>query len=83
MLRLSEAQQLLDALSDPLLRPALKQFCTSQANEHVGMLLRQIRCKERDVMKEAALAGKVDAYETMFSELEHFAGRMMKEATQV
>jgi hypothetical protein len=31
-------------------------------------------------MKEAALAGKVDVYETLWSELEHFASRMMKEA---
>jgi len=44
------------------------------------MLLRQIRQKDRDTMKEAALAGKVDVYETLWAELQHFAARALKEA---
>jgi hypothetical protein len=33
-------------------------------------------------MKEAALAGKVDAYETAMSELEHYATRQLQQAAQ-
>lgn len=81
-LRISEAQFIYEAVQEPVFRQCLRAFFNSQHEEHIGMLLRQIRQQNRDVMKEAALAGKIDAYETAFSELEFFAQRMLKEATE-
>lgn len=81
VLRISEAQQLYEALRDPLLRPALQEFFHDQAKSYTGMLLNQIKVNPRDTMKEAELAGRVDAYDTAFLELEHYAARMLKEAT--
>lgn len=81
-LSLSEAQQLYDVVNDAQFRIAMREFLSSEHSAHISMLLNQIRQKDRDVMKEACLAGKVDVFETIFSELEHFAVRMMKEAGQ-
>lgn len=80
-LRLSEAQVLNDAIHDPLCGLALREFVRSQYEAHVDLLLRALRQQERDTMKEAALAGKIDAYETMLEELKYFSQRMLKEAT--
>jgi len=60
----------------------LQEFLRQQHAAHIDMLLRQIRQRERDTMKEAALAGKVDVFETLWMELEHFSKRALKEATQ-
>lgn len=79
-MRLSEAQQLSEGLSDVLLRPALEEFSRSQAQAHTDMLLNQIKLRDRDIMKEARLAGQIDVYETFLSEIEHFSRRMLKEA---
>lgn len=79
-MRLSEAQQLSEGLSDVLLRPALGEFLRSQAQAHTDMLLNQIKLRDRDIMKEARLAGQIDVYETFLSEIEHFSRRMLKEA---
>jgi hypothetical protein len=73
---------LLDVLNDPLFTVAFREFLHAQHTAHISMLLTQIRQKDRDVMKEAALAGKVDVYETLLPELQYFAERMMKEASQ-
>ena len=81
-MRLAEAQQLLDALSDPLLRPALVSYFDEQKDFAMESLVRAVRQNVRDTMKEAALAGKVDAYENAMRELDRFAENAMKKATQ-
>lgn len=81
-MHLSEAQILHEIVNDPTARLCLQEFFRSQAREHTHMLVEQVRKSQRDTLKEAGLAGKVDAYETGFSELEYFSQRMLKEATQ-
>ena len=81
-LRISEAQILYETVHNATFRMCAQEFFLSQYEEHIDMLLRQIRQPVRDTMKEAQLAGKIDAYETAFSELEYFAQRMLKEATE-
>lgn len=82
-LHLSEAQQLFDALNDVLCRKALDTFVYEQAKAHMTMLISEIhKRKERDFYKESELKGKVEAYETMMSELKHFAERQLIEASQ-
>jgi hypothetical protein len=65
-----------------LVRPGLEAFFEEQCAAHVDLLLRALRQKDRDTMKEAAIAGKIDAYETALSELQHFATRQIKEASE-
>ena len=81
-LRLAEAQQLHDALGDPLLRPALTAFFHEEHTEQLRQLVQAIRLPERDTMKEAQLAGKVEAYETALSSMERFAEEQLRRATQ-
>jgi hypothetical protein len=82
MLRLAEAQQLHDGLEDALLRPALDAFFRDQRLIHLDMLLQAVRSPGRDTMKEARLAGKVEAYETALSELTRFAKDQLRKASQ-
>lgn len=81
-LRLTEAQQLYDGLNDPLLRPALAAFFEEQEKQAVSDLLRSVRQKIRDTMREASCAGKAEAFETMMSELDKFADRQLKQAKE-
>jgi hypothetical protein len=81
-LRIAEAQQLADALSDPLLRPGLIAFFHQEQAEGLRQLVQAIRLPERDTMKEAQLAGKVEVYETALSGLEHFAEDQLRQASQ-
>jgi hypothetical protein len=81
-LRLAEAQQLIDAVNDPLLRPALVEFFDSQRKEALDELVKAVRKRVRDTMHEADLAGKVDAYENAMAELQRFAEKQIREATQ-
>ena len=81
-LRIAEAQQLFDALSDPLVRPALIAFFHQEHTEQLRQLVQAIRLPERDTMKEAQLAGKVEVYETALSGLEHFAEEQLRVASQ-
>jgi len=72
----------LEALDDPLLKPALEAFFRDEAKAHLQMLILEIhKHKERDFYRESELKGKVEAYETALLELKHFAQRQMKEAT--
>lgn len=81
MLRLAEAQQLYDAVNDPLCRAGLAAFFKEQTGEHVKLLLSAIaRNKERNFYKESELKGKIDAYETSFPELERYAQRQLETA---
>jgi hypothetical protein len=78
--RLNEAQVLFDALRDELFRPALGAFFEQQASEHKDMLLRAVRQSVRDTMKEARLAGKVEAYEDALMDLKRFAEEQIRSA---
>jgi hypothetical protein len=80
--RLAEASQLTEGLSDPLLKPALEAFAREQRGSYMSDLLIQIRLPERDTMKEARLAGLIEAYETLMSDLTRFAERSLERATQ-
>jgi hypothetical protein len=80
--RLAEAQQLYDALQDPLIRPALQEFFQEQRTENIDALLHAVQQHLRDTMKEARLAGKVEAYETAMSELQRFAEKQLRESSQ-
>lgn len=79
-LRLAEAQQLYEALDDPLLRPALDAFFHDRRIETLDMLLQAVRHPVRDTMKEARLAGKVEAYESALTELKHFAAESLRQS---
>jgi len=73
---------LFDALDDPLLRPALAAFFGHQREEHLDMLVQAVRQSVRDTMKEARLAGKIEAYEELMSGLQRFAEEQLRDATQ-
>lgn len=77
-MRLAESQQLYDALSDPLLRPALEEFFAKQREENITNLLHAVQQHSRDTMKEARLAGKVEAYEETLSQMQRFAEEQLK-----
>jgi hypothetical protein len=81
-LRLAEAQQLFDALDDPLIKPALEEFFREQKEIHTDMLLSAVRQSVRDTMKEARLAGKVEAYEDNYRDLRRFAEQQLRGASQ-
>jgi hypothetical protein len=72
-LRISEAQQLYDGLQDALLRPALQQFFRDQRVTYLNMLVHAVRQSNRDTLREAQLAGKVEAYETALDDLDRYA----------
>lgn len=80
-LRLTEAQQLYEAIRDPLLRPGLEAFFKDQQEQATDALLRAVRQSVRDTMREAAHAGRADAYEQAMNDLDRFAERQIKEAT--
>jgi hypothetical protein len=67
-------------LQDPLFRPALEAFFSEQRKEHIELLLRAVRQSVRDTMKEARLAGKVEAYEDSLRDLERFAQEQIRSA---
>jgi hypothetical protein len=67
-------------LQDPLFRPALQAFFEQQKQEHTELLLRAVRQSIRDTMKEARLAGKVEAYEDSLRDLERFAQEQIRSA---
>lgn len=81
-LRLSEAQQLLDGLNDPLLGPALNAFFAEQYKQNLEELVRSVSQHVRDTMKEARLAGKVDAYQTCEADLRRWAEEQLRGAHQ-
>jgi hypothetical protein len=81
-LRLAEAQQLSEGLVDDLLRPALVCFAYDMRQEMLRQLVSAIRQSERNTMKEAHLAGKVEVYETLIKDLEYFAAQELERASQ-
>ena len=72
-MRLAEAQALQNALSDPSVCSAIREFCSSRREYFIDLLLRKVRLSTRDTMQEARLAGQVEAYEDCFEELRKFA----------
>lgn len=81
-LRISEAQVLYEVTKDPTFRIGFQTFVQQQHEDLVMQLLQNLKLKERDTMREAQIAGKIDVYEILLNELEHFATRSLKEAVQ-
>ena len=79
-LRLAEAQILWDVLHDPSFRIALQTFLNQQQQDLTGDLVNAIRQNQRDTMKEAQLAGQLQAYESILIQLEKFAEQNVNEA---
>jgi hypothetical protein len=73
---------MVDVLNDPLFRPSLIAFCQQQQTEELRQLIQAIRQPERDTMREAQLAGKVEVYETIVSDLDRFAAEQLEKASQ-
>jgi hypothetical protein len=69
-------------LNDPSIRPALEAFFSEQRMETIELLLSAVRQGVRDTMKEARLAGKVEAYENTLREMEQFAKEQLENASQ-
>ncbi len=82
LLRLSEAQTFHDALHDPFIAAGLEAFFQQAKDEHTEMLLSAVRQNVRDTMKEARLAGKVEAYENSLRELQRFSEEQLQGASQ-
>lgn len=81
MLRLSEVQQLNEGLTDSLLRPALEAFAAEMRRHYLEELVQAVRSGERNSHKESYLAGRVDAYEVLLSDLSFFAREQLKQVT--
>lgn len=64
------------------MRPAIEAFFAEAKEEHTEMLLSAVRQSVRDTMKEARLAGKVEAYENSLRELRRFAEEQLRSAKQ-
>lgn len=82
MLRMAQAQQLYDGLDDPLLNEALQDFFKRQRETYTDELLSAVRQHIRDNQKESRLAGKVEVYEEILSDLRRYAEEQIKSATQ-
>lgn len=81
-LRLAESQQLYDGLQDPLLKAALESFFDDARAANMDSLLHAVQQHQRDTMKEARLAGKIEAYSNCLTELWRFAEEQMRSASQ-
>ena len=68
-------------MGDELLRPALEKFFSMRSSERKDALLVAVRQPVRDTMREARIAGQVEAYEHCLSELHEFAKQQLTEAT--
>ena len=71
---------LFDALNDESFKPAMQLFLSQRHKELTGDLLAAIRKNDRDTMKEAQIAGKMEVYETLYRDLEQFAENSLKQA---
>lgn len=78
ILPLAEAQQLHDALGDPLCRPALEEFIRTNAAERMERLTQMVCSQNRDTHKESQMAGQIEAYENLMSSLELFAKKNLE-----
>lgn len=64
------------------MRAGLEAFFETAKQEHMEQLLTAVRHSGRDTMKEARLAGKVEAYENSLRDLQQFAKEQLKGAGQ-
>ena len=64
--------RLKDALSDPDVRAAIRGFCAEQVRYYSSRVINEIRKAEPDNQKAAQDAGRLDAYEHLLPELQHF-----------
>ena len=80
MLRLAEAQNLHDAMNDESFAASLAIFFHHQAADYREKVTRAVCQPIRDTMREARLAGKVEAYEEAMSDLRTFAREQLKQA---
>lgn len=64
---------MVEALSDPLLRPALEEFVKEMRADMLNDLMRAVRAGERHTHRESFLAGKVEVYESLLTLLDHYA----------
>lgn len=79
-LGIGEAQTLYEAVNDPVIALGLKAFFREQKILLTNDLIDLVRQRERDTMKEAHYAGRIEQTETEFQELQHFALRALNEA---
>ena len=78
-LTLNEAQMLWDAVNDPTFLSASQAFFREQKELLLGDLVRMIRQSDRNTLKEAQIAGRVEANETCLQYLRDFAERQYRE----
>lgn len=72
-LRPSEAGALIHALEDYDIKNALRVFCAEQVKFYADKVLSSVRKPEPNMLEVNQNAGRLDAYETLIAELEHFA----------
>jgi hypothetical protein len=76
---LAARQLLYDGTNDPLLVAALEEFFAEQARIRTNELLHAVRQHVRDTMKEARLAGMVEAYESALEDLRRYAEKKLRD----
>ena len=79
-LRLSESQQLHDGLQDPLLNAGLQAFVAARREERTTALVQAVRQHVRDTLKESRIAGEVEVYDNLISDLRRFALEQLRSA---
>jgi hypothetical protein len=67
-------------LQDQLLRPALEAFVYDFRQEMLRQLVQANRAL--DQQKANVLVGKIEVYETLLKEMEHFAASELERASQ-
>jgi hypothetical protein len=79
---MAEAQQLWDAVNDPLLRAALEKFFQYSERRAKDDLVQLVLQAHRDTMKEAKQAGAATVYHDFLRDLEIFAKKQIEEAAE-
>ena len=73
---------MVEALSDPLFRPALEEFAKQMRADLLNDLVRAVRASERHTHRESFIAGKVEVFEGLITQLDHFAKVELERAKQ-
>lgn len=69
---LTEKDAIRRAVSDHATRTALMIFCANQRELNVSQLVTEMKKPSPDVLQAAQTAGRIDVYERLVNELEHF-----------
>ncbi len=77
---LAARQLLYDGTNDPLLIAGLAEFFAEQQRVRTEELLHAVRQHMRDTMREARLAGMVEAYESALEDLRRYAEKQLRGA---